>query len=162
MRDVTSEDPPNRELRVLGAPRLGKVAVDGGGHGFSPLSQQKPPSSRILRRQFELAQGLCEPGLLGGGWRVEACRRFDTRPDMDYGMDSGPGEGGGPLVPSQPSRRAGPWASSLPGRRPSQTERAEMTANGRDKNKNAMSFAMASSSPRQYIQKGTMSPRGCG
>lgn len=116
MRDVTSEDPPNRELRVLGAPRLGKVAVDGGGHGFSPLSQQKPPSSRILRRQFELAQGLCEPGLLGGGWRVEACRRFDTRPDMDYGVDSGPGESGGPLVPSQPSRRAGPWASSLPDR----------------------------------------------
>lgn len=89
-------------------------------------------------------------------WRVEACRRFDTRPDMDYGMDSGPG---GVVVPSS---RPNPPAVLVLGRRPSQTERAEMTANGRDKNKNAMSFAMASSSPQQYIRKGTMSPRGCG
>lgn len=54
VRDATSEDPPSRELRVLGAPSFGKVAVDGGGHGFSPLSWI-PPSSRITRRQFELA-----------------------------------------------------------------------------------------------------------
>lgn len=138
----------------LGAPRLGKVAVDGGGHGFSPLSQQKPPSSRILRRQFELAQGLCEPGLLGGGWRHAVASTRDRIWTM--GWIRAPG---GVVVPSS---RPNPPAVLVLGRRPSQTERAEMTANGRDKNKNAMSFAMASSSPQQYIQKGTMSPRGCG
>lgn len=36
-------------------------------------------------------------------------------------------------------------------RRSQEAERAEMTANGRDKNKNGMSFAMARSSPQQYV-----------
>lgn len=124
MRDVTSEDPPNRELRVLGAPRLGKVAVDGGGHGFSPLSQQKPPSSRILRRQFELAQGLCEPGLLGGGWRVEGGGMPSLRHATGYGLWDGFGPRGGwwsprPVPTLPPCWSLGvvpPRASSLPDR----------------------------------------------